>query len=37
MPKDNCLRGRIILIVQRIWMIANALATAFEEKGALLT
>src|SRR5262245_60290700 len=34
MPNNNCLHGRIILIVQRVWMIAIALATEFEEKGA---
>jgi hypothetical protein len=33
MSNDNSLRGRIILIVQRIWTIANALATEFEGKG----
>lgn len=32
MPNDNSLHGRIILIVEGMWMIANALA--FEAKGA---
>jgi|SRR5262245_32023311 len=34
MSNENSLRGCIILIVQRIWMAATALATAFEAKGA---
>jgi len=34
MSNGNCLRGRVILIVQRIWTIASALATEFEGKGA---
>ena len=34
MSNDNSLRGRVILIVQRIWTIASALATEFEGKGA---
>jgi hypothetical protein len=34
MSNDNSLRGRAILIVQRIWTIASALATEFEGKGA---
>jgi hypothetical protein len=34
MPNDNCLRGRIILIVQPIWIVASGLASAFEAKGA---
>jgi DNA-binding response OmpR family regulator len=34
MSNGNSLRGRAILIVQRIWTIASALATEFEGKGA---
>jgi hypothetical protein len=34
MSNDDTLRGHIILIVQRIWTIASALATEFEGKGA---
>jgi DNA-binding response OmpR family regulator len=34
MSNDNSLRGRVILILQRIWTIASALATEFEGKGA---
>ena len=34
MPNDNSLHGRIILIVEELWMIATALAIAFEAKGA---
>jgi len=34
MPNWNSLQGRTILIVQRTWLIARALADAFEKKGA---
>ena len=34
MPNDSSLRGRIILVVEGMWMIATALAIAFEAKGA---
>src|SRR5262245_3651036 len=33
-PKDNPLHGRVILIVQRAWIIARTLADAFQAKGA---
>ena len=33
-PKRNSLHGRLILIVQRRWIIARALADAFEARGA---
>jgi hypothetical protein len=35
LPSDNSLHGRVILIVQRIWIIAHGLAVAFEAKGAI--
>ena len=34
MRNGNSLHGRTILIVQQNWMIATALATAFEARGA---
>jgi hypothetical protein len=34
MPNNNSLQGRIVLIVQRVWIIAHGLAAAFETKGA---
>ena len=34
MPNDNSLHGRIILVVEGMWMIATGLAKAFEAKGA---
>jgi len=36
MPNRNShsLQGRAVLIVQRTWLLASALADAFEEKGA---
>ena len=33
-PKDDPLHGRVILIVQRAWIIARTLADAFQVKGA---
>ena len=33
-PKRNSLQGRLILIVQRRWIIARTLAVAFEARGA---
>jgi hypothetical protein len=33
-PKDNSLHGRVILIVQRAWLLARTLANEFEAKGA---
>src|SRR6516162_7334065 len=34
MPNRASLQGRAVLIVQRAWLLASALADAFEQKGA---